>query len=381
MGRFRNRRSHQGFRVSDLLRLMSMVGMLCVVGMVMLRARDESMWRWVISDSRPSNGPPEVVLAAAQATARPSVVAAQPKKQAAAAKADEDKKPESPDNTEKATAENTFEPAADPAPEAKARPSHLDPVEWQQAEYEFQLVEDKSILEHFDMPAYWRMLNWAQSQSIKELAQRSDQDATFTDFVQRPGKMRGKLCRLKLHMLQSKRYEAGPNRYGFKWLYEVWGYTNDSNPYPYVIVFADWPKGMPLGANLAEEATVDAYFLKLMKYEAHDGKMRMSPLLVGKLVWHPNPLREARASSNSMEQFWLIFYVAGAAALALLGYKVYGVVSGRTNSAAPLATTNTSYTETWTGDDGDPEIPAFLRDGYQADSAEAGEESGREQAQ
>jgi hypothetical protein len=375
MARFHKRRIRSGFRVSDILRLMSMMGMLCVVAMVVFRARDASMWKWAISDSRPSNGPPEKVLAAAQS---PVVTRAQQDESHPLSKMDAE-----PASDDEAKPKPVVEPKTEVAvAEKPVRVSHLDAEEWKQAEYEFQLVEDKTALDHFEMQAYWRLLNWIQSQSGKELAERADQDVSFTDFVQRPGKMRGKLCRLKLHMLRSKRYEAGNNRYGFKWLYEVWGYTNDSNPYPYVIVFPEWPKGMPLGSNLAEEATVDAYFLKLMKYEAHDGKMRMSPLLLGRLVWHPNPLREARGSGSSADGIWTLVFVAGAAAMAFLGFKVFRIVFGTPNVPVPLAsTTDPSALEGWIRGDEPDQAPAFLIEDYQPSEDVFVKESGHGQDQ
>lgn len=419
MARFRKRIRSSGFRVSDMMRLMSMVGMLCVVALVIFRTRDASMWRWVVSDSQPSNGPPEKVVASLppQPSSLPAVqapkVPAKPVEKTEAApvassaatplsaltveeparsEADPADAANKPAATAQATAE-TAEQAGEEKPVAaadeqvaaarsKTQASHLNPIEWEQAQYEFQLIQDKSPVESFDMPAYWRMLNWVKSQSGSELSARSDRDATFTDFVQRPNQMRGKLVRLKLHMLRSKRYEAGTNPYGFKWLYEVWGYTNDSNPYPYVIVFADWPEGMPLGNNLAEEATVDAYFLKQMKYEAHDSKIRISPLMLGRLVWHPNPLRQSREGASAANDLWTMMLVGGGLGIAFLGYLVFRIVAGKPNAPVTPAFTNTTYPEGWAedGTDSSSDVPAFLRGESQASADGFIEESGREQA-
>lgn len=423
MARFRKRIRPSGFRVSDLMRLMSMVGMLCVVALVIFRARDASMWRWVISDSQPSNGPPAQFMASLPAqqsslpapqepnapakpaekpksapstSSQPTPLTAQSieepaKAEAAPAQAADADKTSATVQATAETPEQTGEEkpvaAADEqvsTPPSKTQASHLNPIEWEQAQYEFQLIQDKTPVENFDMPAYWRILNWVKSQSGSELAARSDRDATFTDFVQRPNQMRGKLVRLKLHMLRSKRYEVGTNPYGFKWLYEVWGYTNDSNPYPYVIVFADWPQGMPLGNNLAEEATVDAYFLKQLKYEAHDSKLRISPLMLGRLVWHPNPLRQASEGSTAANDIWSMMLVGGGLGIAFLGYLVFRIVAGKPNvPVAPALTSTTStFPEGWgeDGTDSSNDVPAFLRSESQASADGFIEESGREQA-
>lgn len=362
MARFRKRPLQAGFRVSDLLRLMSMVGMLCVLGMLIFRARDESMWRIFISDSRPSNGPPELDgLPPEKINAPTQPPKAAPTEPQASSTAKVQQKPEVQQKLG-----SDLPASSDASSTQVATPKN--PEEWARAEIDFQLIEDKKVLEYFDMPAYWRLLNWTQTQSMSELAQQSDKDVTFTDFVQRPDEMRGKLCRLKLHMLRSKRYEAGKNPHGFEWLYEVWGYTNDSNPYPYCIVFSDWPKGMPLGNDLAEEATVDAYFLKLMKYEAHDSKLRMAPVLLGRLVWHPNPLRTPRKSTFD---YWNLILIAGAIGMVILGFKVYRIVFPA--PALPeirVSAVDPATTEDWLQGIEHGEIPAFLTDDAKASSDE-----------
>jgi len=353
MARFSKRRFSGGFRLSDIMRLMSAIGMLCVLAMLMTRARDASMWRWVTQDSYPSDGPPAEVAPQPQEPA-PNVA-----------------KSEKTDVTEATTkAEAPTEPKV-----ARADVSHLNPEEWKQAEYEFQLVEDKTQLDGLEMQAYWRLLKWVQSQSPDQLESRATREASFTDFVERPSKMRGKLVRLKLHMLRSKRYEAGENRYGFKWLHEVWGYTNDSKPYPYVMVFADWPKGMPLGNNLAEEATVDAYFLKLMKYEAHDGKIRWAPLLLGRLEWHPNPINQSHVG---MDEVWFGVCAVGGVAFILLGIKVYRLIFGAPKVAFPLAgPVNTSGAEAWLENMEADQSPAFGEEALAVSSSETNHDSGQ----
>src|SRR5947199_4340524 len=69
-----------------------------------------------------------------------------------------------------------------------------------------------------------------------------------------------------------------------------------STLFPYTTLFRS------LGQNIYEEATFVGYFLKLLPYEDHQGKTLATPLLIGRLIWHPlaaNPL--ARSDERSEE--------------------------------------------------------------------------------
>jgi len=138
-----------------------------------------------------------------------------------------------------------------------------------------------------EMPAYWRLLKWVNQQPAALLEGRSRKDVRLTDLVELPDKYRGKLIHLRLHLMQMFSYETEDSPIGTNRVYEARGWTDESNPWPYLVVFEDRPPGMPMGRDIREEASFDGYFLKLMSYEAHDGKARFAPVLMGRLVWHP----------------------------------------------------------------------------------------------
>lgn len=329
MSRFLKRSRSSGFRMSDILRLMAMIGMLGVLGMTFFQFRDAQMWRWLIRQWEPSQGAEADEQARLkQVDSQSAAVAAQMKAQGVEVKT-ESTNPK----RERGIAENpsdvvvtAVEPAAPgssdsdspslalrvsnsktlaqaaPAPDANnpapIKRSELVPEEKERLKQELELIEDKAPLSAFEMGAYWRLVTWVQDQTSEEMDQRARRDIIFTHLWERPSQYRGQLVRLKLHMVRSLRYETEKNRAGVDWLYEAWGTTNDSASNPYCVVFTEWPKGMPLGEGLEEDATVEGYFLKLMRYESRDGKRRSAPLLIGRLHWHKNPVNTSQNSTN-----------------------------------------------------------------------------------
>ena len=83
---------------------------------------------------------------------------------------------------------------------------------------------------------------------------------------------------------------------------EAWGCTDESRTNPYLVVFTERPNEMPIGPNIREDVTFHGYFLKLLSYEAQDDKRRMTPLLIGRLVWHPAP--STANSITTSPWFW-----------------------------------------------------------------------------
>ena len=96
--------------------------------------------------------------------------------------------------------------------------------------------------------------------------------------------------------------DLADNELGLQSMHEVWGWNSDSQPYWYWLVVPELPPGMPKG-DIQEEATFVGYFLKLLPYEDHRGKSLATPLLIGRLIWHPSAARSAESQAWSWE--WL----------------------------------------------------------------------------
>jgi len=253
MRRIRDRRPSTLFRGSELPRLLTLVVMLGVLFLLVGRARDPGMWRWFAPDA---------------GTERPG-----------AAKADR-----AQDNRDDVV-------AADP--DARG-PTDEDADQRDEAREEFEAVTDKAPLSKEEMPAYWRLMEWQQHQSLAPMRARAQHDVTFKQLWQQPEKWRGRLVEIPVHLRQTAKVEdLAENALGLKTLDEVWGWNTDSQPYWYWLVCPRLPPAMPSGRNIYEEATFVGYFLKLLPYEDHQGKTLATPLLIGRLVWHP-------AASNSL---------------------------------------------------------------------------------
>jgi hypothetical protein len=265
------------FRGTELARLMTMLVMLGVLVLLFDLARDERTWRWLA----PQGGQPE---AAASGRAPASDVVA--------------------------------------APSVTPGPADDDPLERDAAREELQAITDKVPLGREEMPAYWRLMTWESHQSTDALRRRARKDVTYNELWQRPDQWRGKLVEIRVHLRQAIRVDDLPdNPLGLKTIYEVCGWTSDSQPYWYWMVTPRVPPGMPLGKDIYEEATFVGYFLKLQPYEDREGKSRAMPLLIGRLIWHPT----AAPPTGASEWNWT-WYLAGALValvLARMGLRLW----------------------------------------------------------
>ena len=262
MRRYRDRPPSTLFRGNELPRLATMIVMLGVLWLLIDRAGDANTWRWLAADGEPP--------AAATLTAEV--------------------------------------PSDDVSPSG---PTDEDPEEQDAIREEFQAVTDKRPLAPEEMPAYWRLMAWDLRQSTSAMRDRADQQVTFNQLWQRPDAWRGKLIEIPMHLRRTLRQDdVAENQLGLKTVYEVWGWNSDSQPYWYWIITPKLPPRMPEGPSIYEEATFVGYFFKLLPYEDHEGKHLATPLLIGRLVWHPeqpSPL----AHRNEWVWPWILGGVLG----------------------------------------------------------------------
>jgi hypothetical protein len=268
--RQRERQSGPLFLKSEWLRLVSMLFMLIVLYMMIQRARDESVWRWLVNDGGMSASEP-------------------------------------------VTNHVSTTPAQDSGPSFEG-PTDLDVDESEAAQELFQAVSDRTSLSVEEMPAYWRLWRWARAQSLQTLRQRARSDLSLSHFLELPDKYRGQIVRLRLHLRRSLSWEIGPEEKagGAKQVYEAWGWSDES-PNFYCIVFTDPPADMPIGPTVADEVTFYGYFLKLISYRDQQDKLRMAPLLIGRVHHHAGL---PPASDQGSWMFWLL--VGGGVILVLI---------------------------------------------------------------
>jgi hypothetical protein len=160
-------------------------------------------------------------------------------------------------------------------------PTDLDKAEWEKSAHLFEAVSDKTAMAPEEMSAYWRCMRWARAQTFADMERRATRDVAYTRFFEQPDKYRGRLIRLRLHIMRILDWDAHENSAGVKHVYEAWGWTDQSNAL-YVTVFSELPAGMKLGENQHEEGVFAGYFLKDMGYQAFN-RNRTAPLLVGRM--------------------------------------------------------------------------------------------------
>jgi hypothetical protein len=159
-----------------------------------------------------------------------------------------------------------------------------DPLEMEEAQKQFEAIDDGENLQNTDMPAYWRLMRWARSRSFSELEERAERDVPFVKLWKEPASYRGKLVRLRVHVRRIVDWDQkGKNSAEVKKVYEIWGTTDESKSNPYSLAVFELPPQIPAKADASSEAVFVGYFLKVLKYSAEDKKERGAPLLVGRV--------------------------------------------------------------------------------------------------
>jgi hypothetical protein len=197
-----------------------------------------------------------------------------------------------------------------------AGPNDLDDDEAARSAELLGLVTDGTPLKPREMPAYWQLMQWSQTATSAELEQRALQDVPFTQLCEQPNKYRGKLISMRLHVRRVLQYDAPVNPLELHDVYEAWGWTDESRSFPYVVVFSQCPKGLPIGTEVQGEANFVGYFLKVMKVDGAKNNARGAPLLIGRMQLASPPVAPKQASLDP-SVFWLI--LGGTAAVAGFG--------------------------------------------------------------
>lgn len=360
-------------------RLGGMVALLIVIGLLYSQAKRPETWKWLAQDDRDAaqavNSETEPTTTASRtsstspSSAAPRAADISPGMQALEAAKKQGTSTASTTATGTA-ATSTADVAAQPAATTTAAgtagsetaaksdrqtfrdtvvpgPTDADPEEVAAAQSYFELITDrKELHEKNDMGSYWRLFRWTWAQTFEELEKRASREVLFQQLGETPQKYRGKPIRLRLHVKQIVKWDAPENRGNFKHIYEIWGATDDSMPFPYVVVVSELPPGLKIGANLRHEGVFVGYFLKNMAYRAHDVH-RWAPLLVGRMHWQKDSSVAMReATDNHVLWQWL----AGAALAAMLGVWIWLRFARISRPATAISPAADAEVEAWFGD-------------------------------
>src|SRR5262245_50566453 len=247
------------------LRLSSVVMLLIIVGMLMTRAANPASWIWLTGQPQDNNREIQLSATTVQENVTPGSI-------------------------------------------------DIDPTELSVAKEQFQAITDNTLaLGREEMPAYWRLFNWVEHQSLDDLSQRADRSAVLNQFLQTPEEQRGKLFQLKLNVRRILSYDAPANSAGIGRVYEIWGWTTESKAWLYVVLTAHLPPGMPVGADVNESVNFAGYFLKDQGYHATGAgpqdKPLAAPLLIGRISWNPSPTQVATNADGGWTQGLIVFVI------------------------------------------------------------------------
>ncbi len=216
------------------------------------------------------------------------------------------------------------------APKKNRKPiADQDPELWEQFRRRSEAILDKTTSIHsYEMPAYWRVMDWVQSQSLADFQGRSLPEVPFQNFIQHPGKYRGRPVRVELNVQKVLSIDLDDTGNGSrpKKLYELWGLPTELDGYYYVVVTPELPRGFPVGKQVDVTTTVYGYFFKLQGYIPFDAKPDARPLLAPLIIGRVAPVSVVAVSPpwNPMSNIVLLVG-GGILVVVIIGWIIVGL--------------------------------------------------------
>lgn len=177
------------------------------------------------------------------------------------------------------------------------------------------VVEDKTPLQPHEMLAYWQLMAWSRTRPFADFEKTAQRDVPFAQLWAEPDLFRGHAIRLRMHVRRILKFTVEKNPLELKEVFELWGWTEDSRSYPFVVVLPELPAGLKVGTDVSGEVVFVGYFLKWMSYQTFDTKkVNYSPLLVGRCR------TVAAAGPRSAASGWEAAFLVIAAGIGVLGF-------------------------------------------------------------
>ena len=306
-------------KAGRLLRLLSMIGMLGVLGMLIYRASDPDVWRFLAPETEN----------AAPAADQPVALVGQPDSSAPTQNA-------KPDGRVAAALRRAF-PAAQPRqPPPLQSPRRKRPrPSWSPPDRPTWIPSrptpcpksvKRSPIARFISRRRRRRPTIASFNgcitSPWSCFANARKDILFDQFLANPEKQRFKIVLLDLNVRLVRRCDIkGPDG---EVLHEVWGFSADSGDHLYDAVVIDLPKEMRVGERVFEKAKIVGYFFKLQGYEPagarHNAPPLVAPLFVGRIIWQPPVIPAAQPSDWKWGALWVVGIIVLAGAV---GYFLF----------------------------------------------------------
>lgn len=169
-------------------------------------------------------------------------------------------------------------------------PIDTDPEEWAEVSKGFDAVRDGQPKDDFANAIIKnRYLKWVLRQKPEDLYRRSVATERLGDLTNRPNEFRGKLVRFRLRIKRCLPLASpDPKNPSFADLHEMLGFQDKTGLWLYWLLTPGVPKGFPV-AELLEGETVDVvgYFHAIRRYTDANEKTYNAPEIVGTAVWYP----------------------------------------------------------------------------------------------
>lgn len=218
-------------------------------------------------------------------------------------------------------------------------PGHTDPAEIEGFKEERQAITDQAPMAMEEMPAYWRMIKWAYAIPGAELRKQARTDLLFTHLFQASEQNRGQLVDVRLHVRRMAQHTAPKNSASVTTVYEAWGPTEDSQTFPYCVVFVDLPPGMKVQTDAFFDARFVGFYLKKLAYKDPLGNDRSAPLLIGRVVYDDVIAVQSQPASGGLTVPWVVGLV-----LSLVLIVALTQLFGRAPQPRPRTPTNDEAT-------------------------------------
>jgi hypothetical protein len=174
----------------------------------------------------------------------------------------------------------------------------------------------------FEAEIYSKVLERVNYTSAAAFKSAVRSDITYSHVANDPDDYRGEVMHVEGRLGKVNRhkppFEAAQK--GVNDLYEAWVFSEYLGSNPYVVIFTEWPAGLPrelLGQELLSKdknhpvyrVAMDGYFIKKFRYQARDGKKteRDAPMLMG----HSLIFLQQNGVSTGESTAWLNHMVYG----------------------------------------------------------------------
>ncbi len=183
---------------------------------------------------------------------------------------------------------------------------HADQEQIQGLRKDLLAITDNAPLAAEEMAAYWRMFRWAYAIPGEELRKQARTDLLFTHLFQNAEKYRGELVDVRVHVRRLAQHEAPKNSAEVGTVYEAWGADRGFTDISLLSGVCRLTSGYEDRNLPFFDARFVGFFLKKLAYEDATGSKRSAPLLIGRVVYDTRIAIQALPSKSWLTTPWIV---------------------------------------------------------------------------